>query len=140
MKIKKFIFPCICFALLSAFVFLMISAALNIKVSVSSENVKSICWHNRILPAVFRLFVIKKFSKNPFFVQVQKAGLLLLSYSKDVRADSADQAVLVHLVQSFLLCCHLESNRPLRQLCRLSLPRVNKLCPAAVAFCPKGRA
>lgn len=41
MKIKKFIFPCICFALLSAFVFLMISAALNIKVSVSSENVKS---------------------------------------------------------------------------------------------------
>lgn len=41
MKIKKFIFPCICFALLSAFVFLMISAALNIKISVSSENVKS---------------------------------------------------------------------------------------------------
>lgn len=41
MKIKKFIFPCICFALLSAFVFLMISAALNIKVSISSENVKS---------------------------------------------------------------------------------------------------
>lgn len=41
MKIKKFIFPCICFALLSAFVFLMVSAALNIKVSVSSENVKS---------------------------------------------------------------------------------------------------
>lgn len=41
MKIKKFIFPCICFALLSAFVFLMISAALNIKVSVSSESVKS---------------------------------------------------------------------------------------------------
>ena len=41
MKIKKLIFPCICFALLSAFVFLMISAALNIKVSVSSENVKS---------------------------------------------------------------------------------------------------
>ena len=41
MKIKKFIFPCVCFALLSAFVFLMISAALNIKVSVSSENVKS---------------------------------------------------------------------------------------------------
>lgn len=41
MKIKKFIFPCICFALLSAFVFLMISAALNIKVSVFSENVKS---------------------------------------------------------------------------------------------------
>lgn len=41
MKIKKFIFPCICFAFLSAFVFLMISAALNIKVSVSSENVKS---------------------------------------------------------------------------------------------------
>ena len=41
MKIKKFIFPCICFALLSAFVFLMISAALNIEVSVSSENVKS---------------------------------------------------------------------------------------------------
>lgn len=42
MKIKKLIFPCMCFALLSAFVFLMISAALNIKVSVSSENVKSI--------------------------------------------------------------------------------------------------
>lgn len=41
MKIKKFIFPCVCFALLSAFVFLMISAALNIKVSVSSESVKS---------------------------------------------------------------------------------------------------
>lgn len=41
MKIKKYFFPCICFALLSAFVFLMISAALNIKVSVSSENVKS---------------------------------------------------------------------------------------------------
>lgn len=41
MKIKKFIFPCVCFALLSAFVFLMISAALNIKVSVSSERVKS---------------------------------------------------------------------------------------------------
>ena len=41
MKIKKFIFPCICFALLSAFVFLMISAAFNIKVSVSSGNVKS---------------------------------------------------------------------------------------------------
>ena len=41
MKIKKFIFPCICFALLSAFVFLMISAALNIKVSVSSKSVKS---------------------------------------------------------------------------------------------------
>lgn len=40
MKIKKFIFPCICFVLLSAFVFLMISAALNIKVSVSSESVK----------------------------------------------------------------------------------------------------
>lgn len=42
MKIKKFIFPCVCFALLSAFVFLMISAALNIKVSVSSESVKTI--------------------------------------------------------------------------------------------------
>lgn len=42
MKIKKLIFPCICFALLSAFVFLMISAALNIKVSVSSQSVKSI--------------------------------------------------------------------------------------------------
>lgn len=41
MKIKKLIFPCICFALLSAFVFLMISAALNIKVSVSSQSVKS---------------------------------------------------------------------------------------------------
>ena len=41
MKIKKFIFPCVCFALLSAFVFLMISAALNIKVSVSSESVKT---------------------------------------------------------------------------------------------------
>lgn len=41
MKIKKFIFPCVCFALLSAFVLLMISAALNIKVSVSSESVKS---------------------------------------------------------------------------------------------------
>lgn len=41
MKIKKFIFPCVCFTLLSAFVFLMISAALNIKVSVSSESVKS---------------------------------------------------------------------------------------------------
>lgn len=41
MKIKKVIFPCVCFALLSAFVFLMISAALNIKVTVSSENVKS---------------------------------------------------------------------------------------------------
>lgn len=41
MKIKKFIFPCVCFALLSAFVFLMISAALKIKVSVSSESVKS---------------------------------------------------------------------------------------------------
>ena len=41
MKIKKFIFPCVCFALLSAFVLLMISAALNIKVSVSSERVKS---------------------------------------------------------------------------------------------------
>lgn len=41
MKIKKFIFSCICFALLFTFVFLMISAALNIKVSVSSENVKS---------------------------------------------------------------------------------------------------
>ena len=41
MKIKKFIFPCICFALLSVFVLLMISAALNIKVSVSSESVKS---------------------------------------------------------------------------------------------------
>ena len=40
MKIKKFIFPCVCFALLSAFVFLMISAALKIKVSVSSESVK----------------------------------------------------------------------------------------------------
>ena len=38
MKIKKFIFPCVCFVLLSAFVFLMISAALNIKVSVSSES------------------------------------------------------------------------------------------------------
>lgn len=42
MKIKKFIFPCVCFALLSAFVFLMISAALNINVSVSSESVKTI--------------------------------------------------------------------------------------------------
>lgn len=41
MKIKKFIFPCVCFALLSAFVFLMISAALKIKVSVSSESVKT---------------------------------------------------------------------------------------------------
>ena len=41
MKIKKLIFPCICFALLSAFVVLMISAALNIKVSVSSESIKS---------------------------------------------------------------------------------------------------
>lgn len=41
MKIKKLIFPCICFALLSAFVFLMISAALNIKVSVSSQSVNS---------------------------------------------------------------------------------------------------
>ncbi|MGN0490662.1 N-acetylmuramoyl-L-alanine amidase [Ruminococcus sp.] len=41
MKLKKFIFPCICFVLLSAFVFLMISAAFNIKVSVSTENVKS---------------------------------------------------------------------------------------------------
>ncbi len=41
MKIKKFIFPCVCFALLSAFVLLMISAVLNIKVSVSSESVKS---------------------------------------------------------------------------------------------------
>lgn len=41
MKIKKLIFPCICFSLLSAFVFLMISAALNIKVSVSSQSVKS---------------------------------------------------------------------------------------------------
>lgn len=41
MKLKKFIFPCICFILLSAFVFLMISAAFNIKVSVSSESVKS---------------------------------------------------------------------------------------------------
>ena len=41
MKIKKFIFPCVCFALLSAFVVLMISAALNIKVSVSSESVKT---------------------------------------------------------------------------------------------------
>ena len=41
MKIKKFIFPCICFALLSAFVFLMISAVLNINVTVSSENVKT---------------------------------------------------------------------------------------------------
>lgn len=41
MKIKKFIFPCVCFALLSAFVFLMISAALKIKVSVSSESAKT---------------------------------------------------------------------------------------------------
>lgn len=41
MKIKKFIFPCVCFALMSAFVFLMIFAASNIKVSVSSESVKS---------------------------------------------------------------------------------------------------
>lgn len=41
MKIKRFIFPCICFILLSAFIVLMISAAFNIKVSVSSENIKS---------------------------------------------------------------------------------------------------
>lgn len=41
MKIKKFIFPCVCFALMSAFVILMIFAASNIKVSVSSESVKS---------------------------------------------------------------------------------------------------
>ena len=41
MKFKKFIFPCICFILLTAFVFLMISAAVNIKVSVTSLSVKS---------------------------------------------------------------------------------------------------
>lgn len=41
MKFKKFIFPFICIALLSAFVFLMISAVLNINVTVSSENVKT---------------------------------------------------------------------------------------------------
>ena len=41
MKVKKFIFPCICLVLLTAFVLLMISAAFNIKVSVSSGNVKS---------------------------------------------------------------------------------------------------
>lgn len=41
MKVKKFIFPCICLVLLTVFVLLMISAAFNIKVSVSSGNVKS---------------------------------------------------------------------------------------------------
>lgn len=40
MKYKKMIFSFVCFSLFFAFAFLMISAAVNIKVSVASENVK----------------------------------------------------------------------------------------------------